>query len=70
MAIQLLWSPAMMGQLPGIQPKIFYHHMNLEQRDPRRKTSGSQRAVAQIMLATIEKRVLEVRRPKRGRPKK
>jgi transposase len=26
---------AMMGQQTGIQPKIFYHHMNLEQRVPR-----------------------------------
>jgi len=25
----------MMGQQPGIQPKIFYHYMNLEQRVPR-----------------------------------
>ena len=25
----------MMGQQTGIQPKIFYHHMNLEQRVPR-----------------------------------
>jgi transposase len=35
MAIQLHWSLAMMGQQTGIQPKIFYHHMNLEQRVPR-----------------------------------
>jgi transposase len=35
MAIQLNWSNAMMGQQTGIQPKIFYHHMNLEQRVPR-----------------------------------
>ena len=26
---------AMMGQQTGIQPKIFYHHLNLEQRVPR-----------------------------------
>ena len=26
---------AMMGQQTGIQPKIFYPHMNLEQRVPR-----------------------------------
>ncbi len=25
----------MMGQQTGIQPKIFYHHMNLDQRVPR-----------------------------------
>jgi transposase len=35
MAIQLNWSNAMMGQQTGIQPKVFYHHMNLDQRVPR-----------------------------------
>jgi hypothetical protein len=35
MVIQLHWSLAMMGQQTGTQPKIFYPHMNLDQRVPR-----------------------------------
>jgi transposase len=31
---QLLGSSAMMGHQPSLQPKLFYHHMNLEQRVP------------------------------------
>ena len=36
MATQIRYGDfAMMGQQTGIQPKIFYHHVNLEQRVPR-----------------------------------